>query len=508
MRRVAIAAISVFVLAASAWAGGAARSVFDAAEMAPRDVRALIVVDDGASIRRSPAASVVVELVLGAGAFSRTSEAWDRLAEALDMTPAAAFDRLLGERFMLAARPDADGVSHWALLSEITEDDARLLADRVDPAARAVIGGRPALAVEGGEIRMLVAKADRGRKFLLIGPEVGDGLFREMGESLGRRPASPLSEDPDFAELRGLGRDGDILVFSRSADRPREWMAIAGESEGRDLSLRFLLGVPGLREHSDEIRPWSQDVFGALAPGALAVVMDLNEAPGDRDKGGGGLLDGSMLPFQVPKEMRDLLGPRFALVIRPADGLAGGPVEVAVSLETLDTTEMAAAGDAMIGGVLRQVASTEDARRRVPDFSGMPPTGIRTVDLGKVVGPMDGLGWERGPRLSWRSRVAADCNPGQHRGWWTVGLGGLAEELSVRLEQGQDDAMTLPWVSLGVVRPAELVARLEGAGFPVPPAAGPLRGLEEVSWQASRVGSGMVMGLGRIRAIAPAGPGR
>jgi len=181
---------------------------------------------------------------------------------------------------------------------------------------------------------------------------------------------------------------------------------------------------------------------------------------------------------------------------------------------------MARAGDRLLCRYLRGLAIDDSVCARLEGFEQMPPTAVRSVDVSQLIGSMRPLGWEAGPHVTWGSRVERHaCNAGQHHGWWTVGIGPAAvQELgrSLVADDGarRDDAAgnarglggadsSLPWLSLGMIRPAALIERLESSGVAMPPLVLPLRDVREVSWQALEAGRGIVQGFGRIVVAEP-----
>ncbi len=504
------------VLAAGAEAR--ARGVLGSVGGLPSDVDVVVAMDDVRGFVRSPVGATVLELVRRGGGFSQTSDAWDGLASELGWSSDEAADALLGGRTVFAARwverraagdaPETGGMV-WAVLTELSPDAAAGVRRALKPVPRAVVGGRPVLSVEGGAMEMVVDSGG-GTARLVLGPAGDRSLLLAMvGVLDGEGPRDAFGRTRLFREVERVGRDADTMVFFRSRGTGDLWCALVGQRSELSIETNFLIGVPGLAEHGAQIEPWNRRTFEQLSNDAYVVVLDMSEFSWEEGQRGGGVaaLAGLGLPPGLAPEISALVSDRFALVVRPGET---GPIEVAVGLETVDTAEMARAGDRLLCRYLRGLAPDDRECGRLEGFEQMPPTAVRSVDMSRLVGSLEPFGWEAGPHVTWRSRVEHEqCNAGQHHGWWTVGVGPAAVESLGRnlvCEEGKA-GLSLPWLSLGMLKPAALIERLESSGVPLPPLMDPLRGIREVRWQASEAGRGIVQGSGRIAVSEDAGDG-
>lgn len=474
---------------------GASRSVLDAASEIPADVDLVVAIDDARGFVRSDVGATIIDLARVAGGFGKTADAWARIAGQLRMTPERATEALLGGSTFVAARWTGTGGMSWALLTEIDRETERAIVKGFRPLPRALVGGRPVLAVEGGALHMVLCGTP-DRPLLMLGPALDGALFMEMAGRFDEGPRSPLSGTSLFREIERVGRRADAMLFFRSPGERDLWFSVLAARDDHALDATFLVGVPGLGEHGAEIEPWSLETFNALAEEAYVAVLDMNHMAWDGGAMGGG---GAVWRNLLPAEMSGLLADRFALVVRPGED---GPLEAAVALETMDTTAMAQVGDRALGRFLGGLVPTERVCDRLEGHEMLPATSRREIDMSAMVGAMGLGGWAVGPRVSWESRIDEQhCNAGQHRGWWTVGLGTeVVEEIGDTLVDGDEGggAVGWPWLSLGVVRPSALFERLEASGVGVPPGLEPLRGVREVTWQALESGRGIVQGFGRI----------
>lgn len=480
-------------------------SVLESVGRLPGDVDAIVAIDDAQDFAHSPIGESILQVLRLAGGFHGTRDAWNALARQMGMSSQEAFDALLGGQTIFAARW-SDGEMAWAILTELTPDAERRVRHSFRPSPRGVVGGRPVLAVEGGVLEMVLAPHPRAPR-LLLGAAADRSLFTELATTLDAPASAPFSNNGLFREIERVGRRADSMVFFRSPTERALWFALVGERTNTTLTTNFLLGVPGLAEHGAQIEPWSRATFERLAETAYVAVLDMSEFSwqGEPTQGAGGIgaFAGLGLPLELAPELSALLSDRFALVIRPGQN---GPIELAMALETVDTSEMARAGDRLLSRYLRGLATDDSACARLEGFEQMPPTAVRSVDVSQLVGSMRPFGWDAGPHVTWGSRVAHHaCNAGQHHGWWTVGLGADAvQDLGRSMIDDDDDDLqpahgaSLPWLSLGMIRPAALIERLESAGVMLPPMVRPLRDVHEVSWQALEAGRGIVQGFGRI----------
>jgi hypothetical protein len=489
-----IFATTILLLAALAGARSA-RADLDPVTLAgsvPADVDVLIAVEGGAEMRRTPVGGVVFELAALAGFVGSVGPAWGELADALGATGEAAFDDLLGGRVVYLKRNPDDAPSSWALMSRVSPRTAERLRDRLRAAPRDILGGRPVLTIDGGRLSLLLGPEEDGRRVLLIGPGTARSLFDELGRTLDRGPERALADTERFARVARLGRRGDAFLLARAAaEGGPVWVAALADVKPERIDTSFLVSLPSLVDRADSVRTWSRETFDELADDAFVLVLDLNDV-GD----GSSAMPGLGLPFTLPDEVCSLMSDRLALLVRPG---ADAPIELALAVETLDINDMAGPADALVEGLVRRMPGGDGLGDRVAALRSTPASAIRTVDLGRALPALDEFGWEAGPWLSWRGRKTDEpCDPGQAPGWWTVGVGTRAvDELSEAVARNPE-GVSLPWLSLGVVRPGATLRALERAGVPSPDALAPLARVREIAWEALRMSEGVVVGLGRV----------
>jgi hypothetical protein len=310
-----------------------------------------------------------------------------------------------------------------------------------------------------------------------------------------RKPTGDaLASGPELALLRQLGGGhANLLVLVRDSPERGSWTGAVGVARGMELHANFRVEMPALAHVVQEGPAWSRATFDRMSRGALAAAIDI---AGPLDVAGPAA--DLILPLGLPEDMTSVMGSRVAVLIRPG---IHGPVEAAVSVETTDTTAMARAGDRWIDRVLAGLpVGPGGTQLRADQFVSMPPTASRALDISRQVPAVRESGWTSGPMVAWNSRIVVEnCNPGQHQGWWTAGLGaGTVGLLSAAVSSPEADAVALPWVAMGMVRPAALVAAAGSTGWAVPEALAPLRGIEEVRWEAMRTRSTELVGNLRV----------
>lgn len=205
----------------------------------PFSVEAAAVIGEGAELRATDVGAATWRLLLDAGLVdARAVDAWSALADSLRVTPADAFDNLLGRSATVVARGlGGHQPADWVLVCEISEATQRRLRDALRPAARALADASTILTVEGGRIELAFgASVDRGGGTrtapLVIAPAESRGLFDKVRASLvsGGIPGQPIAghDSPHvtfiwsdqgtsaWAEIRAVPTDEGWSLVSRS----------------------------------------------------------------------------------------------------------------------------------------------------------------------------------------------------------------------------------------------------------------------------------------------------
>lgn len=497
------AAMAAAVLCCARTPLALAGSAMRAAGGAPAGADVVLVVENARGWRDSVVGRGITEVLSRSGAMHEIDSAWAEVSKGLGMDPKEAFDKLAGERIVFIGRwTDTDGFV-WAVRTLVDERTERRVRETLAGSPRAVAGGRPVLMVEGGSFEMVVAREGR-QASVIMAPTEDASMLRSMVRAMeGRNEVERFNTTPVFRRLdNAFARPAELVLFVRSPDARSDWFGIAARRDGERTEFGMALeSGDGAQGNFADLPIWSKSAFELLARDSIAVVFDMNlRVPGE-----GGRSPQRLLTLGFSAEGQSALGDRVAMLLRPG---RHGPIEVAFAFETNDAVLTAREGDEVLDRMMRQMrpgvqvvdAAAEQPPRRAR-FAGAPPTAIRTVDLREEIGPeLVGL-WKIGPRLTWRTRITDEqCNPGQQKGWWTVGLGGRATEDLGRVLSDADctEEAGLPWVSLGLVRPRALFESARATGLPIPPIFGDLERIEHVRWQAARMSSTTVIGTGEI----------
>lgn len=268
----AVVVATLLIFSAAAPAG----NVLESAKLVPEDVGVFIAVDHAAELRRAPVGGFALAMIDSVAGFTQTFEAWDRLSAELGWTPAQAFDSLLGNRVVFAAKNaphanDADAkanpakvvdpartdtkdekairvglggvvvdasvpggggaaggnavatpsIGAWVLMSEISAETAARVSARIKPMPRQLVAGSPVLSIENGRFLLGLAKraSDPGDPgaggFTMMVVEAANEplLLTALREAKGGAgPARNLWNSGRLDELRPLAEGADAVV--------------------------------------------------------------------------------------------------------------------------------------------------------------------------------------------------------------------------------------------------------------------------------------------------------
>ncbi|MEO1583604.1 MAG: hypothetical protein AAFR96_03400 [Planctomycetota bacterium] len=432
-----------------------------------------------------------VALVHAAGVVDAGSDlraAWDRLVAALSLEPRLAFDRLLGDRVVIAVgRASLPVTGGWALATRVDRADVSRVLTGLGAVQRDVISGNAIFAVDRGAYRLCVIRGAEGARTVVLGPG-GDSFDRAVRGLSSRRGSSwfagawPVGRGAAAggAMLR-VGRERAASLTSVSADETG-WSGVVIGQEAVPQ------GAPG----------WTSEGAAALVDGASLGMVGSVSA--------GSLGDAAIAPLlgidvgsieavigSVPR--------RGALRI---DAEASGALMLQVGLET------AGGPAADVDEMLRKLAGVITAGSgSVPDFGGRWPGAVRTVSLrGGFAEAFGGrvLGVE--PSLAWAvvgGAVVDGAEPAQRGAGASLGVSlappGLAAEGARTAAEGLVGVATGPVVSAGRLEPGPIAAALEraaGLDRPVLTWAG---GITDVVWEIRRLDAERVSADVRVRLL-------
>ncbi len=528
--------IRVLVVGVVSWCALAARSaaqdVYSSAALVPGDANLVFAVHDAATLRREPVGRTGALLLEGVFGFSKTGEAWGKLARQLGLTPEESFDRLLGTRFVFVQRWSAEGQSSWAIRSVVDRETDRLLRERLKPAPRKVENGQTILAIEEGAFWLAIG-GERESPAILLGPSDATALFDELVPTLqAHGPAGSLAAQAFFKDVRALDRNARALVYWRwtglGAAPGEGWLACAFDPQGGEVRIGFMAFLRSLELPGLEAVAWSREAFDELSRDAYFALMDW-DAP-LRARWGPLRALADQLP-QLPPEIAGdrneagLAGPRRVLAFLPSEDVPFAPV---FAMETVNTRKLAAVGDRFVGesiawleqfgappGKAGGAAGAEDvpALGKI-DFSGVFPEALRTVEFGERFGPLGAMLAPRGSEIAWTYRVGGSVVEQPDAGWWTLGVDSESvERTAAALARSHEeraahdpelkDEQRQPCLSLGMARPAAFAASFQKRGVPIPAGVLPLvraaRTVERLEWRALPGPRGTVIGEGLFK---------
>jgi hypothetical protein len=491
-----------------------ASAVFDGMERLPGDIQAVVVLNDAARQRRSPAADALRSLLTESGRLADIVSCWPTFSQALGWDPEACFDELLGRRVMLVMRGvSRDDVREWALLSDVTPEAEKRLLRSLKPAPRGIVRGYTVLAVERGRYQLAVARGgwrpESGAQSttILLAPSRADALFDEMLSLLaqpGPRPTQPGR--PDVADV--------LLILRRNVEH-----ALSGAMPTTiDFTLRASLDKDGggwtarlagiSATGTVQVTPWSMTAFEGLQRGSLIAIMGVIGATPLRD-----LAEWFEIPrLAVPP--RTLLGQRVALVVRGVEwGSTGAPSPgqprirqaaiVTLALETRDLSRIVSGGDtataslvpflnrgsvmdAAVTPVIELDPALEESTPRAVQLS--PEPGAPAA----AFGPDPVLTWAYGRSRRALAQVVGTAPPETTPGWWVMSLAprvavtarSATEDVRDLLGRESPDPLQLQRLSVGVVRPAALERYMTGLDPGTAAAVRGSRWIESVRWDS------------------------
>lgn len=539
----------------------------DAAGLVPADVSLFVCVEHPSRLRHEPVGRLALALIDGVAGYTNTFTSWNTLARDLGWTPAEAFDELLGERVVFAARPaplpealpppgkeggavrvgvNTGPIGPWLLASDISKAAARRLTERLRPMPRQIIAGTPLLSIEDGRFQLALVPQDARDGFVLLLAEASRAELLEAAVRDAAAPRDALSRDPAWPEVRAaLTPDAHAIVFARfpppvsqpgsaGAASEKGWIGVALQTEGESIKVRTISTGPGKgampdprRSRSVPLTPWNAEAFERVAAGAVFASVESNTS----------LTDEGWSPMFAPLAEKlglgrtvpgiDLLTGRIATLVLPSES---GVCDAAIALESTDAPALAPHADAMMARLLALAASgasqggaaagdpaRADADRAatlaVPDasqfdFRGEQPGAVRSINAARLLGDALASVFKTPPDLNWRYTDAVDAAHPRF-GWWTIALGESAgESLSKAALTGAQPAIPIPWISMVSARPAMAVELLTKAGVPIARPLEPLAQVSRITWYTLLGPGERFLGGGRVDLRPPPEPSR
>lgn len=401
-----------------------------------------------------------------------TRRAWTQLAAKLGWTEGEALERLLGTHAVFAWSDALPGKgvpnNRWGLLAVVSADTERQLRAKLEVAPRAIVQGKPVLALEGGNY-LLAAAPITGPKdaaapapaagggntgaggsavILCIAPADAEGLFDVLLPVLAGPTPVVLAKAGGLTGLRALG-DGHLRVLARigGADgQPARWddafQCVVRRREG-GASMRFRLRDPSI----------TRELIGPFGTPSIAPSPDPLANPQGREVLARGYEPA--LSVREPDWRWRLLRPWSLIITAPTlgagvDRFVSGPnvgkalgvertpagrVQMGCAVRVSPGAASAAAGDAY-ARVLADALAGQPAPRAgdVPAWGDLPPSVLRRqrIELPAIAPPAKPQAEHGSPvpqsvDLAWRT---LPTKPGPEpappgavaKAWWSMTL--------------------------------------------------------------------------------------
>lgn len=430
------------------------------ASRAPGDVDVLVVVRQASALGDGAAGETLTTLLTTIVPPTTTLDAWNALAGELRLPPDEAFNALLGNRVIFAARRGEDDRLEWAIESEVDAAIAEKLLVRLGARPKDIRFNKAVALIENG--RFQITSERRGKcATLVFSPTDSRSLFVDLLARMSKNGLPSLAEAPGFrAASKAAPPDSHVFVFLRSIDGEQDWVSVAGTIEG-DL-VRATVSAT-VREDDLPKTPFGKSQWKALSRGRLvAIVEPLKALDLPISWLLGRIGDGGFGNPALP------IDGRIAITV---DESPEGGVSVGVALETPNVDQLAPIGDAMIASVASEIAVANRSGAGEESFAtlaGLFPEAARTISLSGRDG--DGRP-QRSPLgteefiLTWSYPTTKGCQG--RGGWWIVaGDRSTHDAISKALTATPrwDPVKDEP-VSYLLMRPARLQKALQTAGL-------------------------------------------
>lgn len=513
-----------------------------AAAAMPAGADMVLVIENAAELRASPLGDAAVRFLLDASDTAPTRQAWATLSTQLGWSQAETFDRLLGRRVVLVARGIGDAKSaRWAMLSDVSLDTDSRLRERLEVSPRAIDQGHQILTIEKGKYeltthrRKAASDGATGRDSaavaghevtIVLGPSGRSELFDELVGVLANGAPDPLDGHNVIAAASTAGT-AEVLLLARLGsnkpgaevhsapgdDRWGDYFILSGGRAGladrartgcdsAEFTSRVIYCDRARREANLAIKPTSDAVFRALAPGSLLTIVQA--APVQQVLGEAARIVDALRDLPLPPPAKELLGARQVLSLReaetpvgkspdidePGEGERGTSSKHLFGVLALETTSTAKFAPYMDGAISRFIARQEQqfgvVRSAPHDFGGRLPSVTRLLPLDIpdanplrlfVSDPLT-LTWSYPPAHDAQADVHTPADSGPP-GWWVMSIAPSPPGLESMPEQAHNAvaaALSNPpvpprheptrWVWIGSAHPADLEHRLNSVLVP------------------------------------------
>jgi len=500
LRNVALLA-AVFLLQASAPAQPS--TPYAAAVGLPSQAEVVLVLDGASRIRTSPAGTTLSTALADAGLLAESNRAWDDLARVLGMRREDALDALLGRRVVLVMTGlSADSISGWAIASQVSPETERRLRAGLGAAPRQVVGGQPILSVERGRYELASAVfRDAGASpllrederagpvaIVLLAPSGSSSLFDAMlplvlgrsaetpfGHALRPAAAHKASDGLLIARLPAANASGDRYAAIALHAHPNAWSADT-------IAWPAKSWLPGVE--MEQVGSCSRRAFDAVAKDSLVSVIGTLGSDGPPRELIA--LAGTAANLAWPDGLDILPAGRALLSVHRSAPGSGDPfgLSVSVAVQVRDVEASAKTCDRAVARSL-SVAGGDGV---AADFGGFLPGAVRTAEVSIAPGRTTTIAWA----------FERDAQPlrtdAPRSGWWVMALGpsgdtaacstAIVRSTATAVTARDDKPEARRRISLGVVRPAQIVAFVARGDDARSGPLSLLRAIDSAEWDA------------------------
>jgi hypothetical protein len=488
----------------------------------PASVDVVMVVEEAASIRVSDAGSAVIGALVETGLLSKTTKSWEELALSLGWTPDEAFDELFGRRVVLALDEiDGKGGPRWVVLADVDESTNARIRKELKLAPRTIANNARVLAGERGRFRLAVIPGAPGSRVssLLIAPVEHKGFFFQTLEAI----TDPLADVARFGDtlgyrqLKQLERRPIRVVVQPASDAGSSdtFVAMSAKCDQGDWIVHWSSSLDVLGLSSDaasEIHPWPKKAFSRLSDGALVTVMSVTgrvqtDALGTLGHVATGLLNvgGAANVFAAAGSVQMIAIHRIV----PPDSTDADPdavpqIGLTIAAQSEEPGDAAAIDEALTK-FIAHVAGTSASSKL--DLNGAFPGAIRSVTVDPV--ERTELKWFHAPgedvTIRWSQTVTSDEKP--EDAWWVVQIAGAEDvgkpsgrlcDVTRALGDEQGGPAAADRISMGVIKPRELVDWLTDLGMDATGELAVFRDIERFGWEAWITSEQLIEGQVRL----------
>lgn len=492
----------------------------------PASIDAVVVIEEAASLRAFDSGGAIIGALVETGLLTRTTRSWEELASSLDWTPGEAFDELFGRRVVLVF-DEIQNTSgpRWVVVADVDVRTQARIRKKLKLAPRTVANSARVLAGERGRFRLAVIPGQPGTDVssLLIAPVEHKAFFFQTLKAL----TDPDADIARFGDTRGyhqlqrLERRTLSVVVQPASDAGESdsFIALSARCAGTDWIAHWfgslsLLGISP--EVAQALDAWPCQAFESVSQDALLAVMGVTGRVQTDTLGSLGRFATSLLNVGGAASAFSDAGPvqMFAIHRTARASSADADVGSTSQIDLIIAAQSAQPGDpAAIDKALAKFIAgvSKPASQSKLDLSGAFPYAIRSVKIDPGGQPTFAWLHAQGEdiTISWSQTRPPDETSGETDGkaWWIVqisgsqsaqALGGRLNAVAFALASGTSTPPSAKRVSMGVVRPCELVDWLTDLGMDATGELVMFRDIEKLRWDAWITDEQLIEGEARL----------